>query len=206
MKHQDATLIHVPYNFTFANSTTRSAGTGYTIVAGDIGKLARQTDNNTLWLLIATTPAWIAIGSSIDATRVIRTTNQSINSASVTAISFDTETYDYGSGMWVVGSPTRITAVIAGVYAFTGVIRYDANSTGERSALVRVNGSTLIAAGHIGNPSAGNDCTTWVSGDYHLAATDYLELCAFQNSGGALNAQVQASYANWFAVHLVRAD
>ncbi len=62
MKHQDATLNHPPYNFTFATAAARAAGTGYTIVAGDLGKLARQSDDNTLWMLTATTPTWVAVG------------------------------------------------------------------------------------------------------------------------------------------------
>ena len=62
MKHQEATLNHPPYNFTFADSTAREAGTGYTIVAADVGKFARQTDDNSIWMLTATTPTWVGIG------------------------------------------------------------------------------------------------------------------------------------------------
>jgi hypothetical protein len=194
--------IHVPYQFSYANNAARTGAGGF--VSTDVGKFARQTDNNTIWMLTATTPTWVLVGFQTDATRVIRTTNQSINNNSVTAISFDTETYDEGRGLWVIGSPTRITAVIAGIYAFSGVLRYDANSTGERAILVRVNGATLVASGGEGNPSATNDSRCDVAGAINLAASDYLELCAYQNSGGALNAQAQASYANWFEVRLVR--
>lgn len=57
----DPTLqgIHVPYQFLFANSAARTAGTGYTITASDVGKYARQSDNNTVWMLTNHSPiAW----------------------------------------------------------------------------------------------------------------------------------------------------
>ncbi len=145
-------------------------------------------------------------GTSVDAVRVIRTTNQSISNNAVTAISFDTETYDLGRGLWVVGSPTRITAVVAGVYTFTGCIRYDANATGLRSALLRANGATLFGAQSESNPSGTNDTAVIVSADFLLAAGEYVELCAFQNSGISLNSQAQASYENFITAHLVRAS
>lgn len=198
--------MHVPHTFTFATAADRIAGTGYTFGVSDVLKLALQTSDNSLWILLDDSPiTWVGVGQrSSDAVRVIRTTNQSISNNAVTAISFDTETYDAGSGLWVIGAPTRITIVTPGIYNFSGVLRFDANSTGERAILVRVNGSTLVASGGEGNPSASNDSRCDVAGDINLAAADYLELCAYQNSGGSINAQAQASYTNWFAVHLVR--
>lgn len=63
MKHQDCTLNHPPYNFTFADSTDRAAGTGYSIVAGDVGKFARQSDDNSIWMLTDDSPiTWVGIG------------------------------------------------------------------------------------------------------------------------------------------------
>jgi hypothetical protein len=42
------------------NSRRVIAATGFT--ADDIGKIAKQTDNNTFWELTAVTPAWLQIG------------------------------------------------------------------------------------------------------------------------------------------------
>lgn len=200
--------IHRGYQGSFANNAARTGATAFpgqaAFSASDVGKIARQTDNNSLWMLTATTPTWVLVGFQPDAVRVIRTTNQSITNNTVEAISFDTQTYDEGLGLWVIGSPTRLTAVIAGIYGFSGVLRFAANSTGERAILVRLNGATLVASGGEGNPSATNDSRCDVAGTINLTATDYLELCAYQNSGGALIAQAQASYANWFEMHLIR--
>lgn len=52
--------VHIPYNWTYANAAARTGATGF--AAADVGKIARQTDNNTLWMLTATTPTWVQIG------------------------------------------------------------------------------------------------------------------------------------------------
>jgi len=52
--------IHIPYQWSYADSTARGAATGF--VAGDVGKLARQLDNNSLWMLSNHSPiAWRSI-------------------------------------------------------------------------------------------------------------------------------------------------
>lgn len=206
----DETLqgVHRGYQGSFANNAARTGATGFpgqpVFSAADVGKFARQTDNNTIWMLTATTPTWVLVGFQPDSARVIRTTDQTIGNNAVTAISFGVATYNHGRGLWVIGSPTRVTAVIPGVYSFTGAIRYAANATGLRSALLRANGSTLFSAASEGNPSGTNDTPVVVAGEFELAAAEYVELTAYQNSGGDLIAQAQPSYANFLTVSLVR--
>jgi hypothetical protein len=53
--------IHIPYAWTYASSTSREAATG--MVSGDIGKFARQLDDNSIWMLVATTPTWVQVSS-----------------------------------------------------------------------------------------------------------------------------------------------
>lgn len=62
--HADAGVgeIHVPYNWSYADAAARTGAGGF--VAGDVGKLARQEDDNTIWILTATTPTWVQIGSN----------------------------------------------------------------------------------------------------------------------------------------------
>jgi hypothetical protein len=61
-RHSELTAIHIPYNWSYADATTREAATGF--VAGDVGKLARQLDDNSLWMLIDDSPVtWIAVGA-----------------------------------------------------------------------------------------------------------------------------------------------
>lgn len=51
---------HVAYAWVYADQATREAATGF--VTADLGKLARQTDNDTLWVLTAITPTWVQVG------------------------------------------------------------------------------------------------------------------------------------------------
>lgn len=52
----------VPYKWTYANAAARVADTG--LDAADIGKWARQDDDNSYWTLTATTPTWAQVGGS----------------------------------------------------------------------------------------------------------------------------------------------
>lgn len=62
MKHHNLGLgdIHRLANWEYASAAARTGATGFT--ADDIGKIAKQTDNNTFWELTAVTPAWLQIG------------------------------------------------------------------------------------------------------------------------------------------------
>lgn len=46
--------MHVPYAWEYANQSARETGIG--VDASGIGKLARQLDDNTLWMLISASP------------------------------------------------------------------------------------------------------------------------------------------------------
>jgi len=54
--------IHIPYQWTYADQTAREGASGFDAL--DIGKFARQLDDNSIWMLTATTPTWIAVGGS----------------------------------------------------------------------------------------------------------------------------------------------
>lgn len=56
--HKDllAPEVHQPFSYEYANAAARLGATGF--VAADIGKWARQTDDDTAWMLVATTPVW----------------------------------------------------------------------------------------------------------------------------------------------------
>ena len=52
--------IHIPYQWSYADASARTGASGF--VAGDVGKLARQEDNNSLWILTSTAPTWVQVG------------------------------------------------------------------------------------------------------------------------------------------------
>jgi hypothetical protein len=63
VEHKDAAINkrHAPHNWEYADETAREAATGFT--ADDVGKLARQLDDNSLWMLTDDSPAtWQEVG------------------------------------------------------------------------------------------------------------------------------------------------
>ena len=54
--------VHVISAYTYANTAARTGATGF--VAADLGKVAWQQDDDTLWLLTGTGPVWVQINSS----------------------------------------------------------------------------------------------------------------------------------------------
>lgn len=127
--------------------------------------------------------------------RVTRTTNQSINDSTATAISWDTSRYNVGT-TYTLGT-TKITVATAGVYEIGAVIRWSSNATGERWTDLRVNGNMVARQT---TPAVNGAATTQnASIQYHLAANDYVEVFVYQTSGGSLDV---APVANRYAPDL----
>lgn len=55
---------HPVFNWTYATEDARMSASG--LVAADIGKIAKQTDDGSYWELTAVTPAWRQVGGSAD--------------------------------------------------------------------------------------------------------------------------------------------
>lgn len=56
--------IHIPYAWTYAGQTEREAASGF--VAADVGKFARQLDDDSIYMLVAVTPIWVRVGGGGD--------------------------------------------------------------------------------------------------------------------------------------------
>lgn len=124
--------------------------------------------------------------------RVQRPTSITIPDAFGTVISFSGGSADFNSTVpalvWDdMGQPTRFTAPVAGRYMAFVSVTWTANSTGRRQLAIGVNN----VFGN--NPQLSNLAPSGVSqaqaltGLLDLAANDYVQFSAFQNSGGNLN-------------------
>jgi hypothetical protein len=125
--------------------------------------------------------------------RVTRSSTQSISNNTVTAVSFNSE-QDDNDGIYSAGSPTRLTAARAGKYSVTGAIEWAANATGTRFLALRVNGTTYIAMARQMTVTGGATTEMHIARDWDFAASDYVEMIVFQDSGGALNIGATAGY------------
>ena len=61
--HKDLPIedSHFAHAWEYADETARTSASGFN--ANEVGKLARQLDNNSLWMLTSTTPTWLEVTS-----------------------------------------------------------------------------------------------------------------------------------------------
>ncbi len=125
--------------------------------------------------------------------RVYTTSATTINNASATTISFNTEVYDLSApGMWAGGSPTRLTAPIAGVYHVTGGWCWVFSTVlGRRYAQLRSNGTDRFARDERAGDGFGTSVCHNLSADVLLAAGGYVELVVYQESTGSASLDKQ---------------
>lgn len=126
---------------------------------------------------------------------VLRSTAQTIGNGAITAVSFDTQTYDTGD-CWAIGDPTKFYAPSTGYYALFGHITYTANATGRRAILIDINGTTKDWSSLM---PAGGAYTQAVNTyeEYYMTAGQYARIMAWQDSGGNLDT-VASRVNGWF--------
>ena len=102
MKHNSLGLgdIHRLANWEYASASARTSATSFT--ADDIGKIAKQTDNNTFWELTAVTPAWLQIGGGSNIQVDISIGAETSNEITVTVQLQDSSGNNITSGNYVL--------------------------------------------------------------------------------------------------------
>ena len=134
--------------------------------------------------------------------RVYDASDQTIANATGTAVAFDTEMYDTGGFHDNSTNNSRLTAPVSGYYIITGHIRFYGNATGIRWISIREGGDTGIARQYNSSPGAG-DIVLSVATIYYLAASEYVELMVYQDSGGNLDTRTVSDYAVRFAINRI---
>jgi len=121
--------------------------------------------------------------------RVRKSATQSIPNATDTVITFDTETYDTDAYHDNTTNSSRLTvpAGKAGYYSIYFCIQWDVNATGDREISLYINGTATRIC--FNNQPGDATLYTALTGTttYYLAETDYVQLTAYQDRGGALN-------------------
>jgi hypothetical protein len=118
---------------------------------------------------------------------VYRSTNQTLATATATAVIFDTESYD-SNAFYDGASPDRFVAPEPGYYLIIGNVNYDNTATSHTQHLqIMKNGSTRLARN---GRRADANITSWhleVCTVAYLDAGDYVTLEAYQNTGSNLD-------------------
>ena len=145
----------------------------------------------------ASTASRTAIGCA-----VYSSATQSLTNNVLTALTWDTETYDTNGFHSTSSNTSRITIPSGydGKYRIGGLVSFHPNGTGRRELQLYKNGAALS----YGNTVIGNGSEfigTYMDWSTTLVAGDYVELYALQSSGGALvcyttilNAQFSIDY------------
>lgn len=117
-------------------------------------------------------------------------TTQSLTTGTPAAMNFDSEDFDVGAMHDAVTNNNRVTipANNAGIYLLVGGSTFAANATGFRELALRKNNATVVQEAIVAVNSGTQLTTFQVVAVVSLAAADFIDLVATQNSGGALTA------------------
>ncbi len=127
----------------------------------------------------ATQPRCVAFNNTV----------QSINDSTLTVLTFNAEDVDVGAMHSTSANTSRLTVPTGagGFYQIIGASAFANNATGTRALEIFKNGTTALQYGQVVNAGAGSLVVINVIWCGNLAAADYVELRAQQNSGGALD-------------------
>ena len=165
--------------------TATAADTPARLAVGTNGQTL-VADSSTATGLKWATPS----GGSLVGCRVTNSAGVSIANATVTALTFNTETYDTDAFHSTSTNTDRITIPTgkAGYYLINYQINYGASATGFRNCGIRINGGTGIdAVAYIKGFSEEENSLPQTT-VYYLNDADYVTLHTYQNSGGSLTA------------------
>lgn len=120
-----------------------------------------------------------------------QTVAQTLTTGVTTAITFTTEDVDSVNGHDTVTNPDRYTAVYAGWYQVSGGCSFAASAVGQRIVVPTVNGTLVNGSGADVQSTAALTCFIPIRTKLiYLNVGDFVQLTAFQNSGGNLNTDV----------------
>jgi hypothetical protein len=122
-----------------------------------------------------------------------QSTLQTLTTSTFASITMTSEDVDSSGMHSTVTNTSRCTAVYPGWYRWAGAACFAANATGNRATKWLVNGAILNIGQAVTDAIATNVQTTpAVTLLAYLNVGDYIELQAWQSSGGNLNTSVTA--------------
>lgn len=173
--------------------------TNYNALVDDSGGNVDGTVWNKNQIKIVILDAIDALAASLFAAisgAAARATNgaQTIATGASTALTFSAETFDTASLHSTSSNTSRMTVGATGVYDITGFVKWTGSASGnQRQVAIRVNGLTTYNEAYL-PPSGGINLAMIVNDKLSLTAGDYVEIMAFQDTGGNL-ATIGASFA-----------
>lgn len=238
----------LPYLWEYTNAAARTGASGFATT--DVGKFARQLDDNSIWMLTDDSPVtWVQVngsgltteqvddrvaalvvagtnmtityndgagtltfdaaggsGGTTNLARYTRATAQAIANNTQTIIDYPTSVYDTGSRV-TTGASWKYTANATGYYRVSASIMFANTTTWAATELAALsiykNGSLLTVLDlRMNTTNASQTVHVHGSTTINLSNTDYIHINLYQNSGGSLNLEADATY-NWVAIEQI---
>ncbi|KKW10827.1 MAG: hypothetical protein UY48_C0029G0014 [Candidatus Gottesmanbacteria bacterium GW2011_GWB1_49_7] len=120
------------------------------------------------------------------------------SSGSWVPITFDTERFDTDGIHSTVSNTSRLTINKAGKYLIGGLVRFAPNTVGQRALRISLDGTIYIASVQTHSVLTSVGLEMQVCTIYDLAVANYLELEAYQDSGGTLAITASTYYSPVF--------
>lgn len=120
--------------------------------------------------------------------------------ATLTALTFDSERWDNDTIHSTATNTSRLTATTAGKYGIWANVRWDSNTAGtQRIIRLRHNGSTLFASS---TQAVAANIEQFIYSEWQMAAGDYVECMVYHDSGSNRTVEVSspAGYAPEFGM------
>lgn len=122
------------------------------------------------------------------------------NTGNWLAIDFNQQRWDDpDDDQWAIGTPTQLVCQFDGIYVITGHIIWRDNAAGRRFLSIRLNNTIDIARTDRNNLDINGPAMS-VATTYKLGVGDFVELRAFQSSGGNLNIRDAAASTPEFSM------
>lgn len=140
-------------------------------------------------------------GASFSGARAWASGTQNINTATGTALTWNSESFDTSSYHSTSTNTSRLTVPSTGYYTMSGLCMFNVNGTGVRILECKKNGSTGVAyVEEAATTLAATASTVQLTAVVYATAGDYFELVAYQNSGSTISTYVGGEQFNFFSI------
>ena len=180
-----------------ASIITATTTSGLTQSADNSGVLQLASGSGNL-VTVPSVTGTVMVSGNMPAFSAYSSSATTLTNNTFTKVLFDTEEYDTNSNF----ASSRFTPTIAGYYQINSTVAM-ASGTYKNELAIYKNGSAYKYGTYPNQVTSDTAFASISSLVYFNGSSDYVEIYAYQNSGGALNTQTSGA-SNWFNGAMVR--
>jgi hypothetical protein len=136
--------------------------------------------------------------SAVSGARVYNSADITLTTGAAAALTFNSERYDDADYHSTSSNTSRLTIPQPGRYRVGASVVFASNATGYREIYLQASSGATRIADMLIPAVSGNSTRLVVMTEWEFAASDYVEVYAFQNSGGNLNVTSASAYSPEF--------